>query len=69
MVCYIRHKSDHFANQCPEQKRDRVVNNQIVTTPSVKGHVYYISGEEASTSSELFQGECLIAEKLLIFII
>lgn len=36
--------------------------------PTVKGHVYHISGEEASSSSERITRECLIFGKLLTII-
>ncbi|XP_073219686.1 uncharacterized protein [Cicer arietinum] len=68
-VCYICQKPDHFANECPERKDDRAVNrnniNDNVVRPTAKGRVYHINGEETSSSSELIQGECLIAGKSL----
>ncbi|XP_012567426.1 uncharacterized protein [Cicer arietinum] len=68
-VCYICQKPDHFANECPERKDDRAVNlnnvNDNVVRPTAKGRVYHINGEETSSSSELIQGECLIARKSL----
>ncbi|XP_012575317.1 uncharacterized protein [Cicer arietinum] len=68
-VCYICQKPDHFANECPERKDDRAVNrnniNDNVVRPTAKGRVYHINGEETPSSSELIQGECLIAGKSL----
>ncbi|XP_073223383.1 uncharacterized protein [Cicer arietinum] len=68
-VCYICQKPDHFANECPERKDDRAVNrnniNENVVRPTAKGRVYHINGEETPSSSELIQGECLIAGKSL----
>ncbi|XP_073224841.1 uncharacterized protein [Cicer arietinum] len=62
-------KPDHFANECPERKDDRAVNrnniNDNVVRPTAKGRVYHINGEETPSSSELIQGECLIAGKSL----
>uniref|UniRef100_A0A1S2Z8R5 Uncharacterized protein LOC101491348 n=1 Tax=Cicer arietinum TaxID=3827 RepID=A0A1S2Z8R5_CICAR len=69
MVCYICQKPDHFANECPKRKDDRAVNrnniNDNVVRPTAKGRVYHINGEETPSSSELIQGECLIAGKSL----
>ncbi|XP_027186819.1 uncharacterized protein [Cicer arietinum] len=68
-VCYICQKPDHFANERPERKNDRVVNrnniNDNVVRPTSKGRVYHINGEETPSSSKLIQGECLTAEKSL----
>ncbi|XP_004514419.1 uncharacterized protein [Cicer arietinum] len=62
-------KPGYFANECPERKDDRVVNsnniNDYIVRSTAKGRVYHINVEEAPSSSELIQGECLIAGKSL----
>ncbi|XP_027189384.1 uncharacterized protein [Cicer arietinum] len=68
-VCYICQKPDHFANECPERKDDRAVDrnnvNDNVVRLTANGRVYHINGEETPSSSELIQGECLIAGRSL----
>nr|XP_004516748.1 uncharacterized protein LOC101511230 [Cicer arietinum] len=45
-----------------------VANNKDVARPTAREHVYHISGEEAPSSSEHIQGECLIVGKILFVI-
>ncbi|XP_004514096.1 uncharacterized protein [Cicer arietinum] len=61
-------KPSHLAKYFQEKDtydNKEVVNNKDVARRTTRGHVYHISGEEAPSSLELIQGECLIARKIL----